>query len=655
MRLKLNIWCKCIIILGLILTFKEFTLASYGYIFNDYDYPYVADSDWYNSFDFRTSNLGSYEVKVTAIERPYYDTLPIEKLNEQQKIDYTNKFPKSTWTKVTQVDNLAPMATYGKRYMNKVDVVFAIGSTNQFAEAQNSIGDFTTMLSNPSNYIDLQVETTETNSVTAETSFPWEVHNLYNTGFGSGDGQFSPNGNSYWYKGYGSEAPIDYLYYDDGKPGVRTFTFDIDMTGYNSCATVIPGFLFGCYMDGTEFKGYLACMWHDKVGVYEFVSKDGKNGLCKKGIGNLATAKGTDLYTRGSVTFTKVYDNNTVTAGLQKKMVFAYEAGQLKVTDKSTGGNGVEIVNIECLSEGNGYGVAAINSSHGCGARSYTKFNNFKLETITVKSLADSLSNLAWRENTTKIIIHIVDNMPLESKSDEAYTETIAKLLSDDTYLINLGTTTNYNFLHEMIGSAITKPDGSIREVFFNNNCKDPKFNQDASAGKDISDSMDLAANWIIQLFPVQESDVDWVLVGDQIYWNTLYNDNDRDVPLNFGEHSITNTDTNRKQPQDNFDDSLVPTYALQVKNTYIDSKIQAEKWRYRHFEDFFDNNLGKASYSGSWLQDPEDIFTKPGKYRVNYKRRDNPFYEDSSLTNLFDSYRRWSTNYDDLDNVAVS
>ena len=61
----------------------------------------------------------------------------------------------------------------------------------------------------------------------------------------------------------------------------------------------------------------------------------------------------------------------------------------------------------------------------------------------------------------------------------------------------------------------------------------------------------------------------------------------------------------------------------------------------------FFDNDLGAAGFDSIWIPDPIDIFDKTGKYRVNYKRLDNPFYTDTSLSNKLHEYRRWSTHYD--------
>ena len=60
------------------------------------------------------------------------------------------------------------------------------------------------------------------------------------------------------------------------------------------------------------------------------------------------------------------------------------------------------------------------------------------------------------------------------------------------------------------------------------------------------------------------------------------------------------------------------------------------------------DNNLGKVNYNGAWIEDAPTSFSKTGKYRINYQRKDNPFHTDVSLSSVFDMYRKWSTNYND-------
>lgn len=156
---------------------------------------------------------------------------------------------------------------------------------------------------------------------------------------------------------------------------------------------------------------------------------------------------------------------------------------------------------------------------------------------------------------------------------------------------------------------------------------------------------MNQSATYIIDKAKNLSKPTDWVLVNTEILWNTEYKDNERDLPLNFGEHDGT-----QKQPQDTFDKILASSWNIGLTHLFNEDKIFAEKWRYRHFNDYFDNSSIQSNFHSIWIEDPIELFEYPGKYRINYKRRDNPFYSDVNLNSPFDNYRYWSTHYDRLD-----
>lgn len=156
---------------------------------------------------------------------------------------------------------------------------------------------------------------------------------------------------------------------------------------------------------------------------------------------------------------------------------------------------------------------------------------------------------------------------------------------------------------------------------------------------------MSRAASEIIKMLKNRQVQSDWVLVDSDINWTIAeWSDTtERDLPLNFGEHD----GTSKYGPYDR--DEITNNFNIVLTSLrFSEDKILAEKWRFRHFENFFDNSLGKVNYSEQWISDAPSNFNKTGKYRINYKRRDNPLYPDMSLTNVFDEYRKWSTYYDD-------
>ena len=138
------------------------------------------------------------------------------------------------------------------------------------------------------------------------------------------------------------------------------------------------------------------------------------------------------------------------------------------------------------------------------------------------------------------------------------------------------------------------------------------------------------SSNYIIDIAKKLNKPTNWVLINTEILWNTKYEDTERDVPLNYGEHT-----GNRKQPQDKSDLNIQASYGIPITNNYVNSgqdKLAAERWRYRYDYIYFDNDLGKEGYDNIWVPDPVELFEKVGKFRVNYKRMDNPFYDNVSL-----------------------
>ena len=57
--------------------------------------------------------------------------------------------------------------------------------------------------------------------------------------------------------------------------------------------------------------------------------------------------------------------------------------------------------------------------------------------------------------------------------------------------------------------------------------------------------------------------------------------------------------------------------------------------WTYSHDSNYFENSMGKASFSGQTLNTPITTFNKVGKYTINLKVKDNPLDDDK-----FDNYR---------------
>lgn len=548
----------------------------------------------------KTSGLGNYQFQVESHEEPSHEYLPIISK------DY---FPYSIESFSTEVDNTAPDAVYKAQEVVKVDVVFALGKLQQNGALQSYIPTFTNKLQSAVNYIDAHVEQVETKGIDFSDKFEWNFvvngrryfassGTFYGQDYDEGiDGSISAYGNSLTFRGYGSRPIYDYAMFPNDSEGKLTLEFTIRETNADWHTLDYSGFNFGCSR-GNPQSGYSMSFTRNQL----IIKGPGVNKTLTKPSGNAFTMRAVVDHSNGAM--------------------------QIIV-------NGSEVLNQSGLTfAGYDFGPFVQWGSHCCSSQSVVDFSGIKMEVDSSKSLGEALQDVAWRDGAARFVIHATDVTPveLESGNDDMLAYTITKLLNSNTYLINLGNTANKEALDRILNS-ITQADGTIKGTFYNNT--------------PIQTAMDKSANYIIDVMKNLSKPVDWILVNTEVLWYTEYRDNERDLPLNYGEHSTLNS--SRRQPHDLYDAQTIATSwnTPLTSLRYTDDKIQAEKWRYRHFPQYFDNSTVLETFHNIWISDPVEVFPNPGKYRVNYKRKDNPFYTDTSLTNAFDEYRYWSTHYD--------
>lgn len=182
------------------------------------------------------------------------------------------------------------------------------------------------------------------------------------------------------------------------------------------------------------------------------------------------------------------------------------------------------------------------------GSWDFHKANGEIFRGTSAEPLGETLEEASWRDGSIRFVIYAIDNIPDECLpgNEEDYAYTVTKLLNSNAYLINLGTNANKASLDKLL-KEIQEANGTGKGTFFNN--------------KPLATAMNNAADYIIGIAKKLSKPVDWVLVNTEILWNTEYNDLEHDPPLNLGEHSTLNTD--RTQPQDLYDETLVSTWGL--------------------------------------------------------------------------------------------
>lgn len=379
---------------------------------------------------FETDQVGKYQIELEVTEGFGEETLAEYITPSDYLKGDTSEKPLNE--KRAEVINMSPLVSFQAFQKHLVDVAIVgnAGAVWEFDFLDNSDGSADSIAQAlegqlKSANLDAKVSTYAITQPETQTTFPWVAYNLYGQGFGSGDGQFDISSNNYVYKGYGSEAPIDHVYYEDDSYERRYFNFDIDMTGYNACAVTIPGFIFGA-TDKSGFKGYIALMWHDQVGVYYFSGND-HTILTKNGAGQIASNRSPSSF--GGI---QIWVGPTVTTSLQKSFQFVYSPGtkELKVFN-----DGVLLDTISCPNAaGNGYGIAVANSSHNCGARSYVRFNNVSLVSGEATPLDEVVRSVSWRDNAHKFVfdMSMVDHQTQVLDSPGALGRLLSSLLTRD-------------------------------------------------------------------------------------------------------------------------------------------------------------------------------------------------------------------------------
>ena len=594
-------------------------------------YAHWDDRSWDTSYDLevRTSNVGMYQFYITAREEPYQNHLPISVVGHEY-------FPLSTLTLTTEVNNKIPSATYSKSNVVKVDIVFAVGEYGQASTLLNNQTSFLNALNSNVNIdakivktINTVISKVDMNEVNPWIVFSdWEQYPVKNSFQLTSDGKYLIN-----HGGQGDEFVITLdgvKYYGDDTAGYNQCyldpdsvnTLDLDLSAWINPHPGVgcgSGFVFrwdkatdSCYLlaVGGESRNHIALYKMSNISKYwggdfdKTISNMLKQNINHNGSTGTLLAYGSSK--GGTGTYRVTMDN----AG--KIVVYKNGTSVLTYTDSSPISSGYCGLFASC--------TVAI------------KDVKFQYTQIEKKTLGEVMQETEWRDNSVRFIIHATDEIPVECEvgNEDLFDYTVTKIMGSNAYLINLGRTSNKSALDKLM-NGIVKADGEAKGVYY--------------ANTNVTTALNNASTYIKDKVALNETTGDWMLVDSEILWYTYWDDPELDVAWNFGEHNGT-----RKQPQDMSDTTLASTWTsswgiLLTYNT-PDQKIDSEKWRYKHNQYYFDTPNGLVSNNSIWIPDPIEVFDRVGKYRINYKRKDNPLYEDVSKTSLFEEYRKWSNDY---------
>lgn len=587
-------------------------------------YGLTESSTAYYDTHIKVSDLGHYDFEVEAHEIPSNEILPI--------ID-KSYFPITVSHFQSEIDNTVPSAIYKSKPVSKVDVVFAFGETDKSDAMQKYIPSFESRLQSAGNFIDAHVEKVETSTISSNDAGAAEIFNKWtNYPDSSGQWTFNPSDNS-----MGSTRNVSWTGFWNSKAQDTT---DV-VIEYKSKEVLrevdkapIPYPNIRCHPDpmGWTFR------MTQKNGLYSYYVF---SIYAYQGVAILARINDTpdpNRATNGVVTGW----TSTIPNIVGKKSGYVTQLAYTNIDYNPIKEHSVKIeckgTNIKVIYDGKklfDYTDASSDAllKGGYGPFTYSmpngNFYDIVITTGSTKSLGEAISDVSWRDNSTRFVVYAEDTIPeyMKTTDNKDYQYTITKLLNSNAYLINLGTSLNQATLEQLV-KFISTPTEQKGTFILNNS---------------TTQSMNDACDWIIEKVRNLSKPEDWILVNTEVIWETEYNDQEHDLPLNFGEHDGTKN-------SDNSDILLGESWGVGLTHLYKNEKIFAEKWRYRHFNNYFDNSTIRESYHNTWIEDPVTIFPNLGLYRINYKRRDNPLYPDVNLTHSFDSYRYWSENYDRIE-----
>lgn len=587
------------------------------------------ESRVYYESSIKAPSIGNYEFEVETHEVPSHEWLPIVSK------DY---FPSTTAQFITEVDNLPPSATYEAKALTKVDVVFAFGEMSQSQQMQDYMDSFEQRLGSAGNNIDAYVEKVETSTIDSNDAGAAEIFNNWtNYPDSSGNWTFNQSDNS-----MGSTQNVAWTgFWNEESQDTTDVTIEYKSKEVIRVADQAP-INYPSIQCHPDPMGWTFRMTYDN-GLYSYYAF---MIYAYQGIAILARVENTpnpNDATSGLVTgWTSTIPNSVgITNGHVTQLAYVsvdYNPiieHSVKIDCKGTNitivydGNVIIDYNDSsqsALTRGS-YGPFTFSMPNG-------NFYDIKITTGASKSLGEAISDVAWRDNSVRFVVYGEDTIPeyMQNTTNADYQYTITKLLNSNAYLIPLGTSTNKSVMEQLI-KFISSPT-ETKGKFINN--------------VPIITAMNSACDWIISLVRNNSKPTQWILVNTPIVWNTIYKDSEHDLPLNFGEHDGRGESLSDKS--DTFDLTLASSWGVGLSHYFSNQdKILAEKWRYIHHYTFYDNSTREETFSNVWISDPIEIFPEPGLYRINYKRKDNPLYTDVNLSNPFDEYRYWSTDYDPI------
>ncbi|MBF7084365.1 PKD domain-containing protein [Desulfallas sp. Bu1-1] len=526
--------------------------------FNDEQWVVFSDGNE-TAPSFQTDQVGKYHVELEVTEGFGEDTVAeFVSAEDYLKADTSSK-PLNE--KRAEVINIRPSVGFDVLRKKKADIIFTLGNTQgtgfDGAIAQNLDGLINQYLKPElaANNVDYQISSVQAQSMTMQDTFNWQVYDHVgrwgeNTGgYYTGRNHIIIVGKDVYFYGYGSPAFKDFLFMPDNTSGKKTFTFDLSESGINYHSMEGGGFLFNSKIQNDILSGYVILFAQAGIELYEIPGVN-VNSFHNEQYYLLANAP----YANKIGTFPKALKGD-------HSIKIEVTPDRLDLWD-----NGNKFINGFALPHqyGNGFGPIASYAPHGCNMLSWFTFKNLVMTVTSGKTLDEVLQGqVIWRDDAARFLVNISALSYPEFNDPVKAAYIYSKLLNDRIDFSVLGSAANQS----QATSIIARNDG--QGTFILNTNRNTTMQQLTT----------YIINKLNSLYPPVEN---YVLLNEEVYYKTYYNDLENDPKM-------------------------------------------AERWKYSHNPAYFENSLGEASFNGQWLPGPVYRFDKTGKFVVTFQARDNP------------------------------
>lgn len=587
-----------------------------GYTVTNSRYGYVAIE-----VSIKRQNVGKYQFRVTAEEEFGQDTLPIIPDTEIKGAEKTFD---------TEIDNVSPNGTFSTRTIAKGDVVFAIGDSTVSKQIQNATQSFANEFGDEASLsvMDVMVETVETSKVDMTKAFQWKQD--VNGAIGSIT--LANGGQNVVMYGNPTNEGKNAIWIPSTENGVQKFTFNYSIDyGDNFNAA---GMLFNL----VEGPGYLDAYALSFNNSGAFSGSGGSIWRIRHDLN--------DNYDDSYSILTKIAD-----VPFNQSGTLTVEVNKSTVTISGGGLSSPRTVQMDYL--GTGFGFFSNHYSHNCDSIGHFSLQNITLELTKQKTLAEAISDVAWRDGAEKFVIYVDDKNrdEMDPNSDDKYAKLMSALMGENIHLITLG----------------SKENKAQQEALLEQLSQESTFYINTPYATALDNSVEFIKSILLRA----GKDTIYVLLNEKVAYNKEYLDYNGDPQWLWDSVEFTDEDwvklywkylnANGEEASFDYNSTDVPAeyqekfeaFKEKMKTFWADPSILAQKWKYYHDPNYFDNPLGYASFRSTedeenWMAKEVETFDKTGLYLIDYRIKDNPVPDktDNTPDNPFDEYRDWSKNY---------